>query len=221
MEKCWMWAPNSSCSSSIPSVSLLMCPYSQLRNRASEELSSCHDNALRSLKSFHSCKERLMNAGSSCVALFIYLFIYLHLCICPVLISARHEPGQKVPSPKSCTQMTKIRTHKLLLEKCPWFNALRLLCLSCLDSVFPNVWGFYRCLCIADNCHLLIDCTLPKYFKLSACILVPFILSASISAECFILPCFSCVTFYDSSSLYQNKASGLKQGSALWLNISF
>lgn len=150
-----------------------------------------------------------------------FFFFFLHLCICPFLISARHEPGQKVPSPKSCTQMTKIRTHKLLLEKCPCFNALRLLCRSCLDSVFPNVWGFYRCLCITDNCHLLIDCTLPKYFKLSACILVPFILSASLSAECFILPYFSCGTFYDSSSLHQNKASGLKQGSALWLNISF
>lgn len=207
MEKHWMWAPNSSCSSSMPFVPLLMCPYSQIRNPASEELSSCHDNTLRSLKSFHLC-------GT-------FFFFFLHLCICPFLISARHEPGQKVPSPKSCTQMTKIRTHKLLLEKCPCFNALRLLCRSCLDSVFPNVWGFYRCLCITDNCHLLIDCTLPKYFKLSACILVPFILSASLSAECFILPYFSCGTFYDSSSLHQNKASGLKQGSALWLNISF
>lgn len=147
----------------------------------------------RSQTSFYSYKEMLMNAWFSCTT-----FLPLHLFICPFLISVRHDRRQKVPSPKSCTQMTKIWTHKLRLEKNPpmVFGFLGGKKTHPFTSVLPRS-HFSKCIGVLQisldlrhKYHLVIYGTIPKYFKLSACNFVPFIPSAFISAECFIFPSF-------------------------------
>lgn len=119
----------------------------------------------------------------------------------------------KAPSPKWCTEITKIWTHKLSLEKNPM-----VLCTSVLPRFYFSkcIRGLQMCLHLRPKCHLVIDGTLSKYLKL--CLATWYhSYHQLLFLQCFILPYFFCVTFITASK--QNKR--IKAGQCIMVKYFF